>query len=445
MRRMMFVVAGLLAPASLTAQVPGAVTRALGMGGAYTALARGYEAVAWNPAMLAATGRPGVSIALPQAATELGSNTYGFSDFRTYANRTLSDADKQDLLNRITADDSVLRLRTVAGVIPIALSIGPFALSLSTAGDMDMTIGRDAVELALLGNAARSDPGEFFTAAGASARGWAVTTLAGSFAQAFRLPMGRLALGVTYKRITGHFIGRAAETASSFAVNPTFQVTAAGHAIYTSYPDNYDPSGFGDIFGGDAKAGSGFGVDVGGVLQLGGRRLTLSAVLVNALGSMEWDPARFRYDRVAFVVQETGGTLVDSEVRTSLEGSAISGDAGARALRDEVLANSDFSRYIRGGAAWRWGALSVAGDVLVRLTEGLDRVPAKQVAGGAEYRLLGFLPLRGGVATDLANTLMVSAGTGLSLFGVNVDASIAHLGGDVRPGIIVGFGMGIIF
>ena len=66
MKRMSLVLAGLLLPALLQAQLPDPSTRALGMGGAYTSLARGYEAVAWNPAMLAAVGRPGFTIGLPQ-------------------------------------------------------------------------------------------------------------------------------------------------------------------------------------------------------------------------------------------------------------------------------------------------------------------------------------------------------------------------------------------
>jgi hypothetical protein len=447
MRPVPLALASLAAPALLAAQLPDPATRALGMGGAYTASARGYEAVAWNPALLAARGRPGFSLGLPHVTVEVGSNTYGFGDFRDYANHTLSDADKQYLLDRIGLDDSVLTVRTVGGVTPFAISIGPFAFSAGTVGDVDLSVGRDAVELALYGNAARSGPGEFFTARGSSARGWAASTLAGSFARAFGVPFGRLGLGVTYKHIVGHFIGRAVETSSDFRVNPTFAATAAGHAIYTSYPANYDPGGLGDFLSGDGNAGSGFGVDVGAVLQFGGRRLTLSAVLVNAFGSMDWDADRLRYDRsMYFVQQNADGSVTDTEQTTTLSTpQAIEADAVARALRDDLLGNADFSRYVRGGAAWRWGGLTLAGDVLFRITEGLDRVPSQQVAAGAEYRLLGFLPLRAGVASNLGSTIAFSAGSGLQLLGLNLDASIMTIEGDERPGVVVGLGVGLIF
>jgi hypothetical protein len=443
MRRSCVVLAGLLAPVTLSAQLPEGSTRGLGMGGAYTAIARGYEAVRWNPAMLAANGRPSFSLALPQGALELGSNTWGFGDFRRYSERYLTDADKQDLLDRISLDDSVLTLRSIGGVTPIAISIGPFAVAIGTSGHADMSLGRDAVELVLNGNAARSGPGDFFTARGSNARGWAATTLAGSFARALNIGPGRLSLGVTYKHITGHFLGRAAETASSFQVNPAFAASAAGHAIYTGYSSDYEFSGLG--LSGEARAGNGFGVDLGGVLQFGGRSLTLSAVFVNALGSMNWDVDRFRYERAVYSVTETNGEVTDTrDVTTLTTANQIANDPAARALRDALLANSDFSRYLRGGVALRTGGLTLAGDVILRLTEGLDRVPSQQIAGGAEYVLLGFLPLRAGIATDFKN-VGLSAGSGLRLLGVNLDLSIAKIEGDDRPGVIVGAGLALIF
>src|SRR5919199_3719364 len=46
------------------AQLPSASAVALGSGDNYTALARGYNAVAWNPAGLAMPGNPGFSLTI---------------------------------------------------------------------------------------------------------------------------------------------------------------------------------------------------------------------------------------------------------------------------------------------------------------------------------------------------------------------------------------------
>ncbi len=443
MRRTVLFLAGLVAPAALLAQLPTTSPRSLALGGAYTSLARGWEAVSWNPALLAARGRPRFTLGLPQLSFEFGSNSYGFGDFRKYANRTLDAADKAYLLGKI---DTSLTVREILAVSPVGISIGRFAFTAATSGDMDASLGKDAVDLALNGNAHRSGPGEYFTARGSGANGWAATTLAGSFAWPFQTSLGRLALGATYKRVIGHFIGRAAETSSSFQVNPAFDVSASGHTIYTDYSRAYRLSGPGDLLGGEGKAGSGYGVDLGATLELEGRSLMLSAVIVNALGGMSWDEDRFAYERSAASVSQTaGGQIVDDTTRVELTTKGqIDADPQARGLRDSLLAHAGFARVVRAGMALRRGALSLAAGGQLRLSKGLDRVPSASIGAGAEIRLLRVLPLRAGAATDF-NSVTLSAGSGLQLLGLNADISVATISGSKRPGVVLGLGIGFIY
>jgi hypothetical protein len=443
MRRLSLVLAGLLAPACLAAQLPDPATRALGMGGAYTSLARGYEAIFWNPAMLATAGNKSFTIGLPHLVLEVGSNTYGSGDFRRYAGEYLSDAEKQELLDKISEDDSVLTLRWLGGVTPFGITIGRFGLAVAAAGDFDISVGPDAIELALFGNARRSGPGEFFTASGSGGKGWGATTVAGSLGWPFRLPMGRVAVGVTYKHIIGNFIARAEEIDSRFQVNPSFNANATGHAIYTDYSDQPEAS---ELFG-DAKAGSGFGVDVGVTWQPAGRSFTLSAVMINALGSMEWDSDRLVYERAAdSISQDAGGAVRDTAVTVQhLTPAAIEADPIARDLRDRMLDQGNFARVLRVGVALRKGMLTLSGGGHLRLTEGLDRQPSRLISGGAELNLLSVLRLRAGAATNIGSTLMISGGAGLNLLGINIDASAAHIGGSERPGVVVGLGVGLMW
>lgn len=447
MRRSPLVLAGLLAPAMLSAQLPDPSARALGLGGAYTALARGYEAVFWNPAMLAATGGKSLTFGLPQLRVEVGSNTYTWRDFRDYANNTLDDADKQYLLDRISLDDSALTIRTIVGIAPLSLSMGRFAVTIGSAGDMDLSVGRDAMELLFYGNARRSGPGEFFTAAGSRGAGWAATTVAGSFALPFRLSAGRLSVGATYKMVIGNFIGRGEETASRFQVNPDFAARVAGHAIYSDYNPDSLPASADDVVGGTGKVGSGYGVDIGATMQFAGRNITLSAVVVNAFGSMTWDEDRLVYERTdALLEQDASGAVVDTRTTTlRLTPSQIASDPTAATLRDALLAHAKFARVARVGLALRRGAASFAADAQVRLSEGLDRRPLQAVSAGVEYRLLGILPFRAGVGWDFGESLLLSAGTGIQLLGLNVDVSAASISGDIRPGAVLGVGVGLLW
>ncbi len=445
MKRLSLVLAGLLVPAALAAQLPDPSTRALGMGDAYTALARGYEAVFWNPSLLAAFGRPGFTIGLPHVDVEVGSNTYGFADFKKYANSFLTDADKQALLDKITG--STLTIRTLVGAAPFGLSIGPFALLVGASGEVDGSVGKDAVRLALFGNAPRPGTSTTFTAAGSTGRAWAATTAAGSFALPFQIPLGRLSVGATYKYVIGNFIGTASDLGTQVAFNPLFTATEASQAIYTNYQTgcSFQVTGTGPCGG---KAGTGYGVDLGATLQFARGGITLSAVVVNALGSMTWDQSRLAYDRTQRQsTQLSSGTVKDTLIlQQSLHNAAsISANAQASALRDSLLANANFARLARVGVALKSGQLTLAADAQIRLKAGLDEQSEKLVSAGAEYRLLGILPLRVGASTDFVGATMLSAGTGLQFLGVNLDASIANISGTTRPGVRLGFGVGLIW
>lgn len=434
MRRHLLPLGLLLAPSALAAQLPNGSTRALGLGGAYTVSARGYEAVSWNPAALALRGRPGFTIGLPQGHIEFGSTDLGFGDFRKYADKFLSDQDKQDILAKI---DTALGIRTIGGVTPFGLSIGNFGLAFGVAGNVDARLGKDAVELALFGNA--SNPAKIFSAAGSRGSGWSAATAAASYAMPIAsTPLGRISVGVTGKYIWGAGLARGNETQSSFQLNPAFQVHAAGHAIYTEYDAG------GDLSIADAP-GHGFGLDLGGTLEMPGG-LVLGASITNIIGSMTWDNARFRYERADYAAsQNASGQVTDVHTQTTLIGSAIDGDAVAAAFRDSVLDNANFSRVVRVGAGLRSGKFLLSADAALRLSDGLDHPPGQFVSAGAEYVLLGLIPLRIGAGTDFANQFTFSGGTGLYLGPVHLEISGATITGSNNPGARVGAGLSLMF
>lgn len=447
MKRFPLVVAGLLIPQVALTQLPDPSTRALGMGDAYTSLARGYEAVFWNPSMLAALGRPGLSIGLPHGDLDLGSNSYGSSDFRTYARKYLTNADKQTLLDKITSSDSTLTIRTAFGVAPFGLSIGPVGLAVGVAGEADLALGKDLVDLALFGNVRRLAPGQVYTDRASIGHSWGATTAAASLALPFSLPVGHLSVGVTGKYVIANMLAAGSDIGLSLGANPVFQGQAQTQALYS---DTSAACKLGHMDGCIhlTKVGTGFGVDLGGTLQLARGGITLSAVLVNAVGKMSWDLERFAYERTnRAIVQNLSGTLQDTVLsKVTLKGaSAIAGDPQARALRDSLLAHANFARLARLGVALNSGALTLAGSMQFRLAKGLDQQSSQVVSGGAEYRLLGVVPLRAGASWDFQGATMLSAGIGLQFLGINIDAAIADVSGTVNPGTRVGLGVGLIW
>lgn len=427
----------LLAPSALAAQLPNNSTRALGMGGAYTVFARGFEAGAWNPAALGVRGRPSFTLGLPQGSLEFGSTDLGLSDFSKYQDKFLSAQDKADILAKI---DTALGVRTIGGVMPFGISIGRFALSVGVQGGLDARLGKDAVNLVLNGNAGPGSSGHVFTAAGSRANGWAATTAAASVGWPLvSSSLGRITIGATAKLIWGNGLMRGAETSSQFQVDPAFQVSASGHALYTDYSGQS-----GTPTPGNAP-GKGFGLDLGGMLELPGG-ITVGATLVNVVNSMTWKTDRIRYERVVYsVTQNASGQLTDVQTQTTLTGAQIDADAVARAFRDSVLDNATFARQLRVGAGMRLGKLLLAADGALRLSDGLDHPPSQFVSAGAEYVLLGLIPLRVGVGTDFSKQFTFSGGTGLYLGPVHLELSAANITGSNNPGVRVGAGLGLIF
>src|SRR5688500_4450328 len=118
-----------LAAAPLSAQL-GPTARALGAGGAYTAVARGYDALFFNPAHLALADNPRWSLALPQftfGATVAGWDGEDFADFSR--SDDLSGSRRAELLNKLPAQGTEGELEVRMPVL--ALQMGRWAAGVS--------------------------------------------------------------------------------------------------------------------------------------------------------------------------------------------------------------------------------------------------------------------------------------------------------------------------
>ena len=133
MRRCIVVLAAVAAGGATVgeaaAQIP-LVPRALGMGGAYVASARGFESVLINPANLGLMDSPAWSISFPQVtvgSSVLGPDVSDLPDFLDYDN--IDQARRQELLAMIPANGTSVDLDVRAPVA--ALQIGRIGLSAS--------------------------------------------------------------------------------------------------------------------------------------------------------------------------------------------------------------------------------------------------------------------------------------------------------------------------
>lgn len=137
-----------LAAVPLAAQLPSASPAALAMGDNYTAMARGFAAVSWNPANLGLDGNPTFSLTIfgIRAASDLGPITLG--DISKYGGQTLPEDAKAGWMERVEAGRGELG-DLGAGITYFGLSAGRFAVQLSSSATGTINLAPGAVELAL--------------------------------------------------------------------------------------------------------------------------------------------------------------------------------------------------------------------------------------------------------------------------------------------------------
>ena len=409
------------------AQLPNASAAAFGMGGNFTAIARGYEAVAWNPANLAMPGRPMFSLGLGIVGGSVGLDPIDFKRMHEYSGVVVPASVRNDWLDEVRlAGGQTLRLD--GGATPIALSIGPIGIQAGASAFTNMNLSPDAYEaLVLFGNAGNNNgDAKTLDLSGTSIRAGAMSAVAGSFAlpipinfTAGLLPNERAAIGITAKYVKGHALLIAQDAGSVLGTDDlTFQFPMI--VPDSTYAD--DPIG---------GLGNGMGLDLAASWSGGPWRVGLLAE--NLYNSFRWDT-----DRLA-AVSGTGTFSIDGDNTTNFDQVPYS--TAPAALR-AIVENQQYKPAFTLGAAFNvLPKLTLTADM--KTSTGGDEAivvgPRSRMGIGAEWRLLPFLPLRAGVAT-VTDGWQAGAGVGLRLLGyeLGVSTSVRKRGQAAENGVMIG-------
>ncbi|MEJ2627340.1 MAG: hypothetical protein P8078_02110 [bacterium] len=106
--------------------------RALGLGGAYTALARGVDAPLWNPANLGLSDNPKFSMTFIGAQAGAWNNSISLGMYNKYNGEYLTDSDIENILNSIP--DNGFRSNTEVFINTFSFSIRQLALTIGVRG-----------------------------------------------------------------------------------------------------------------------------------------------------------------------------------------------------------------------------------------------------------------------------------------------------------------------
>lgn len=402
-----------LAAQPLSAQQPNASAAAFGMGGNYTALARGYDAVAWNPALLGMSDAPRFSLSLLSVSGLSGLDPVSLADISAVSKGTspVPDGTKEAWLQRIGAGTQ--RGRGDADISVLAISTGPVAFQLGMMAFGEAKLNQDAAEAILFGNAGRTGSARDLHFNGSSARGGAIST--GAMSVAIPLPLGvtgrddeSFSLGVTGKYLRGAGMMRAADDGSAITSG---NVKIGFPVVYSSEAGN---------------AGSGVAMDVGMAWHAGG--LSLGATAQNVFNSFAWDTTTLR--------TRAGSASFDGTTVTS-SFDALPYASAPASLRQSV-ASDRIKPEVGVGLAYRMPTLTVSADARQRVGDGMDVGPAMHAGAGLEFRGLGFLPLRAGAAV-ITGGWQAAGGIGLHLgpYELGAGVSMRTRDGGSETGVMV--------
>ena len=388
-----------------SAQLPNASPAATSLGGAYTARARGYDAVAWNPANLGLSSNPHYSVSMLALHGSSGLDPISLSDLAPYSGKVLPAAQREAWLQTVAASGGQ-NGRVDGGLTAIALSAGPFALQVSGVVAGSTKLNADAFEAIMFGNAGRTGSAQNMNLQGSTFRVGVFTTAGLSYGVSFGGENQRFAIGATGKYVVGHALGIAQDDGSTLTTN----------GVAVSFPMVYSHRS-------DLIIGQGMGADVGLAYTAG--RFSLGATVQNAVNTFVWDETKlYAKSGTAIFDGNTSNTDFDDKPYLSAPTS----------LRQKV-ADDKFLPIVAGGIALDIASsLVFSADFRQQLGDGLLLGPKTHAGAGLEFRGIPAVSLRGG-ASYVTDGWGISAGAGfhVGVAEIGVGGAVRMVNGGLEP------------
>jgi hypothetical protein len=397
----------ILLPVSLLAQVI-IDARAAGMGFSNSADTRGLEQVGGNPATLALPHSANFEFNLFSGNASFSNNGVSKEIYDRYftTGNTLSNSDKAYILSQIP--DEGLAGNFSTKVNTFAVYMPKFSLSISGIGNGYFNIPKEVAEIGLYGMAEMGRRYDFSSAAGSGWGGVALSTGLALPVKFLQFAMfNYAAVGLTARYIV------AMQYAEIIDANGYLQGPDFSHL-------SLDLEGALNMR--RSSGGSGFGYDFGVVLQ-SAQKLTVSAAVLNAMGTINWqtDPKIYQYAVYSneFTVNET---TFDNNSNSLIVTHDTSYTTAAFSTRIPAVLDLGISYYLT-------KKLQITGELEKAFSEGMGTHPYTRVAIGGEFTGIPLLPIRTGVSFGGRQGFSAAMGFGLNLKYWFVDVGIINHGG----------------
>lgn len=393
--------ATLLLPSAtaLHAQQANPSAASFGMSNNYTAAARGYETIGWNPALLALNTQPRFSVGGLIFGSTAGTGPITINDLADYSGATIPRTVRQGWVNAVRSGGPQ-EGGIDGGATFVALSYGKFAAQVSASGSAAMNLNADALEMIFLGNADAVATNRTLRPSGNLAgSGFITTAFSYSRALAWK-PTGKkgesLTVGATGKWVLGMAHVRAQDNGSALSKD----------TLKLRFPV---------ISSTGADAGSGVGMDVG--VAWHAANTTLGLTVMNLFNTFAWDAGGFECTDIS----------ADVDANRTLTNTDTAPCTGALKSTVDAAANLAFKPAVRAGLAWTgkkdW---LVTADVQSQFGSESDAIligPKMNIGVGAEYSGYKYVPLRSGLSVVTGGT-QLAAGAGLRYKGYEANIGV---------------------
>jgi len=415
-----------LAAAPAAAQVP-LVPKALGMGNAYVAAARGEEALWQNPANLGLPGTPRWSFGIPTISAGADVLGLGVGDIRDVIEyRKQSDTRKQELLNEIPASGTGLAGDVRAPLVAAQVRNFAAGFSYNTVGGH--SLDRDFVDLLFFGFQAQ--PGRYnitpIETQGFRATYWDV---AAAYGRRLPLPLpGPLSVGATVHFYKGSGVVQSGVSAVD-TVRNALGIPTDVRVTYSGVRD---------------EGGSGFGVDLGAAYRPI-PMLTLSASVSNVLNTFEWGGDRTLKTATLTSADYRSGDLQDVLDRydaSEAPYNAATATAAQRDMAEFLGVATDLPSVLRAGAALqpRTGTLVSAAFQTDLNDTRLGGAWDESLGIGVQQKI-AFVSARVGLSSNLDSGTLLTGGLSLGPIHLGVAKFNDSYNGADRSGWIATFGL----
>jgi hypothetical protein len=388
------------------AQLANASARTLGLGQNGMATARGFQAIASNPAGLGMSGGPGFSLALVPVRLRTGLDPINLADLKDVEGSVISSATKEAWL-RDVANGGGETGSIGARVSGLSLQVGHVGLQVSTLAAGSLDLAPDLVELLLYGNAGRTGQPEDFDIGGSSMNAFAATTAGLSYGFSIPSDDGEMGLGATLKYTIGNALALSEGGGGTVQADPV--------RVQLEFPtlviDDENTS---------LNHGSGVGLDVGFMMKR--EKVSFGATVQNLFHTFSWDTEGLVYRR-GHALLEQGNNETDFDKQ-----AASAAPSGLLTAVDDMKFDPIVS--VSGGYDVS-PDFTVTADLRNRFGDGMDLGPKFHGGVGAEYRGLQVLHLRGGAAV-ITDGFQLAGGASLVLGPVNLSAAVASRTGDLE-------------